>query len=674
MSLRLVASEVVVVADRGRFSGRADFTDGLNFIRADNNMGKTTLLMSALYAIGLEGMLGPGAQAPLKPAVQTEIQDENGNPHTVIESWVMTEVENGDGERLTLRRQIVGSADNRLVNSWEGPALTDPTGGYSTRDFFVRMEGAARREAGLHHRLTSFLGWELPEVATWDGRTVPLYVEIVAPFFFVEQTRGWSGIAAVMPRYLRVRDPERRAIEFLGGLSALTRARDRDVIVSQLGEIKADWRAAVEGFATRVSEIGGTYEGLPKEAPADWPPSPPVTVRVLIDDEWIPLNRATEMLRAQLDEASRELPLVEQVADKTAEELRRAEERMARLSAQLAAANRDMAEQRGEFEALNERIRAIEEDRGRHRDAIRLSQLGSIQALAVAESRCPTCDQHLPTTLLGEQGRPVMTLEDNKALLDEERQTFLAMRSDAEGVLQASRHRVVGVRRELDDARAEVRSLKATLTQNAKAPSRAIIERQVRLAQRIEQFDGILDMLIELDTKLGPLAERNRHLQAELKRLSGEGTTPEDTARLEVFAQSIREQLGLYGFSSVPAGEIEIAPDNYLPLRFGEPLLAKDISASDNVRLVWAYLTGLMELARQFETPHPGLIVFDEPGQQDISDASLQGLLRRLSETASYAQQAIVATSKPSEKVTQLLGDSRANRNDFAGHVLRAEA
>ncbi len=672
MRLRLVASEVVVVAEPGRFSGRADFEEDLNFIRAENNMGKTTLLMSALYAMGLEGMLGPGAQAPLKPAVQSEIQDESGVEHPVIESWVMTELENGRGERLTLRRQIVGGADPHLVNSWEGPALTDPSGGYTMRDFFVRMGGAARREAGLHHRLAAFIGWELPEVATWDGGTVPLYMEILAPFVFVEQTRGWSGIGAVMPRYLRIRDPERRAVEFLGGLSALTRASDRDVIISQLAEVKADWRAAVEGFAARVAEIGGTFEGLSKEAAADWPPSPPVTVRVLMDDQWTPLDRAVENFRAQLEEASRELPLVEQVADKTAEELRGAEDRMGHLAAQLAAANRDVAEQRGEFEALAERIRAVEEDRERYQDAIRLSKLGSVQALAVDESRCPTCDQRLPGTLLGDHARPVMTLEDNKALLDEERQTFVAMRGDAEGVLQASGQRIVGLRRELNDARAEVRALKATLTQNAKAPSRAIIEKQIRLAQRIEQLDGVLDILIALDTTLAPLAKRSRHLQADLKRLSGEGLTSEDKARLDAFAESIREQLSLYGFSSVPPSEIEIAPDSYLPQRFDEPLLPKDISASDNVRLVWAYLTGLLELAREFPTAHPGLVVFDEPGQQDISDDSLRGLFHRLSETASHGQQAIVATSKPYDKVTELLGLSPANRNDFAGHVLHA--
>lgn len=671
MRLRVLASEVVVVAEPGRFSGRAEFEDGLNFIRAENSMGKTTLLMGALYAMGLEGMLGPGAQAPLKPAVQTEIQDETGAEHPVVESWVMTELANDRGERLTLRRSIAGgAADPRLVNVWEGAAITDPQTARAAHDFFVRIEGAAVREAGLHRRLAQFVGWDLPEVTTWDGKSVPLYMEIIAPMLFVEQTRGWAGIAAVMPRYLRVRDPERRAIEFLAGLSGLTRARERNVIAAEIAELKAEWRAAVGAFTAQLSEIGGRHENLPKDPPADWPLTPPVVVRVLNADEWVTLDRALEVLRAELADASQELPLVEQVADETSRQLRVAEERLARLAGQLAAANRDVADQRGELEALDVRIRAIEEDRQRYADAIRLTQFGSVQQLAVSDARCPTCDQQLPDTLVGDPARPVMTLEDNKLLLDEERQTFSAMRADAERVLLASGQKVVGLRREVDDTRADVRALKTTLTQNGKAPSRAIIERQVRLGQRIEQLEGVLDATVSLDQRLGPMANKNRQLQAQLARLAGDGLTDEDRAHLSALGGSIRDQLKRYGFVSVPPDEVEIAPDSYLPYRLGEPILAKDLSASDNVRLVWAYLVGLMELSRQFDTAHPGLVVFDEPGQQEVSEESLKALFERLATTGEHNQQAIVATSKAREELTSLLGDVTAHRNDYDGHVL----
>lgn len=672
MSLRVLASEVVVVAEAGRFSGRADFADGLNFIRAENSMGKTTLIMTVLYAMGLEGMLGPGAQAPLKPAVESEIQDEHGVEHPVIESWVTTELGNGRGDRLTLRRAISGGPnDSKLVNVWEGGALTDPAGAHAARDFFVRREGAARREAGLHRRLAEFIGWDLPEVTRWDGTFSPLYMEILAPMFFVEQNNGWAGIASVMPRYLRVRDPDRRAVEFLAGLSGLTRSREREAVTAELADLKADWRAAVEGFATRISEAGGRHENLTRDPPSDWPPTPPVVVRVMVDEEWVAIDQALTTLRTQLQEASRELPLVEQVVDDTARQLREAEDRLSRLAAQLAAASRDVTEQRGELEALDVRLHAIEEDRQRYQDAITLAGYGSVQDLAVSDGRCPTCDQHLPHTLIGDPARPVMTLEDNKKLLDEERQTFLAMRVDAERVLIASGQRVVGLRREIDDARADVRALKATLTQNGKAPSRAIIERQVRLAQRIEQLESALDGLVALDEALAPLAMENRRLQGQLARLAGERPTDDDRSRLAALGRSVREQLNAYGFVSVPPDEVEIAPDNYLPFRAGEPISPKNLSASDNVRLIWAYLVGLLEIGRDFDTPHPGLVVFDEPGQQEVSDDSLRALFERLSSTGEYGQQAVVATSKAHHELTSLLGAVPALRNDYDGHVLQ---
>jgi hypothetical protein len=534
------------------------------------------------------------------------------------------------------------------------------------------MGGAAKREAGLHHRLARFIGWDLPEVVAWDGSAVPLYMEVLAPMLFVEQTRGWSGLAAVMPRYLRIRDPERRAIEFLMGLSGLTRARELEAVNAELAELKANWRAAVEAFGVRVSQVGGLVQGLPQDPPADWPLSPPVVVRILHDDSWVSADDVASALRKELAAATDELPLVKQFAGQATEQLRVEEERLGRLAAQMASASRDVAEQRGELEALDVRIRAVEEDRARYQDAIRLANLGSLQHLAVADSRCPTCDQSLPHTLIGDPARPVMTLEENKQLLDGELQTFRAMRVDAQRVLTASRQKVVGLRRAVEDTRADVRSLKATLTQNGDAPSRALIERQIRLAQRIEQLDEILTSLVSLDETLGPIAHRTRGLKAELARLAGEKPTADDDAKLAAFGDSIREQLGAYGFSSWPPQEIEIAPDSYLPQRSGQTLLPTDLSASDSVRLIWAYLTGLLEVARNFETAHPGLLVFDEPGQQEISDASLRALLTRLRLASEHNQQAIIATSKSRDELNSMLDGIPATRNDYAGHVLRA--
>lgn len=671
MTIRIVEVEVVVVTADGRFSGKAKFAPGLGLVRADNNMGKTTMLMGVLYALGLEGMLGPGAQQPMKPAVLSEIRDDLGTSHPVVESWVIVELENGDRSRLTLQRSIASPSENSsLVHSWDGPALTDPSGEWPSRDFYVRLPGAATRDAGLHRRLAEFIGWELPQVTRWNGGTSPLYMEILFSFVFVEQTRGWSGIGATLPRYLQIRDPDRRAIEFLLGLDALTRSEDREHVRGQLSEVKAEWRAAAETFSARVADLGGRVEGLPRNPPAAWPAQVPMSVQLSRNSEWSGLHATLSELRDHYRSLDAAVPEAEALATSASSELAEAEARVSRLSAFYAMASQDLQEQRSELSALDERILALREDRARYADAIRLSKLGSVEQLAVATSRCPTCDQGLPHTLFGSDLRPVMSLEDNKELLDAELQTFAAMREDAETVADASSLRRDALRRDLTDARASVRGLKATLTQHSRAPARAVIEDQVRTRQRIEDLEKIETSLATLDERLAPLASRHLALVTRLQDLEGGMLSASDNAKLDALERSICEQLDAYGFSSVPPREIRLGRDSYMPQRDDRPIAGKDISASDNVRLVWAYLVGLLEVSREFDTRHPGLLVLDEPGQQEVSDESIAALFARLDLSRSAGQQIIVGTSKDETTLAGLLEGTQPVLNSFGAHTL----
>jgi len=83
----------------------------------------------------------------------------------------------------------------------DGPILSEPVNGLRQSTYFVRRPGSAQREAGFHHWLAEFVGWQLPEVARYDGGTSPLYLETIFPLFFVEQKRGWAGYR---PRPLRI--------------------------------------------------------------------------------------------------------------------------------------------------------------------------------------------------------------------------------------------------------------------------------------------------------------------------------------------------------------------------------------------------------------------------------------------------------------------------------------
>ncbi|HYC81825.1 MAG TPA: hypothetical protein VEB65_08565, partial [Solirubrobacterales bacterium] len=216
-----------------------------------------------------------------------------------------------------------------------------------------------------------------------------------------------------------------------------------------------------------------------------------------------------------------------------------------------------------------------------------------------------------------------------------------------------------------------IRTLKRTLTQDSAAPSQAEIARRIRLADRIEDLEELRAGLTSLVSDLAAQASRFRKISAELAELgTGVGVSESDQRRIGAFADLIRELLAEFNFSGVPPADVEIAPDNYLPMIDGSQLRPEPLSASDRVRMVWAYVVGLLEFSREWDTPHPGVVILDEPGQQEVNDASLGALLLRVAGSAEYKQQVIVATSKPVSTLDEMLGDAPADLLEIEGYAL----
>jgi hypothetical protein len=232
MRLRLRQFELRANTAAGSFGVTLPFAPGLVVLRADNSSGKSTCLQGIVYALGLEGMLSPSRAIPLPHVATSSLTDESdGRELGVLESYVMLEFENEAGQIATVRRYARHRAiDTQLITVWDGPVLTAPTKKVRESAYFVRRPGAAQREAGFHHWLADFVGWELPEVALYDGRTSPLYLETIFPLFFVEQKRGWAGIQAQIPTYLRIRDVGRRNVEFVLALSGGDLVAERQLL------------------------------------------------------------------------------------------------------------------------------------------------------------------------------------------------------------------------------------------------------------------------------------------------------------------------------------------------------------------------------------------------------------------------------------------------------------
>jgi hypothetical protein len=652
MSLRLRALRLVARTEDGDFGREIAFDNGLVVLRAENSMGKSTAVNSMLYALGMEGLIDQRHQVPLPAAMTTQLQAPDDRVLAVAESRVLLEIENALGETATLERSAkrpVG--DTRTVRVWDGRRVTAPTEDDTYRDMLARVVGSGTGELAIGRWLEEFLGWDLPAIVMPDGGERRLYPELLLSLILVEQRTGWRGIQAGMPTY-GIPDARKRAREYLLGLTVYARQRRRLELNRDAEQIRQAWRSALA-----VARAAITPSGLRLEAPAD--------VDTDFGDE-APLRAVDLRTNRTLDDersaVARELAGGADTPDtQRAENTLTADERRLRdLEAQLQTAMLDLRQRQGSLTRLRHELTALDKQRAhlqddlrRNRDAQRLQKFGG-EPWASDDRECPTCHQELPPTLLGTLTRPTMTVEQNIGYVDQQLQVVDAAGARANAEIESTGLVQTAARQAISDMRAEIRALRDALVRARGVPSAADIQRRLIVERRLGELEAVATELGALRNELSQIAARARENQAALAALPTAGLTAEDEATLGALEGSFLEQLHLYRPESLPVGELGISRDSYLPVA-GNVDLGFQISASDGIRLIWAYLLGMLETARSRDTNHPGLVVFDEPRQQSAREESLRRLLERAARARDAGQQVIFATSEPRDRLEPML-------------------
>lgn len=159
MTFQLRRLQLRLATADGPYGCDLTFRSGLNVLAAPNTSGKSTCVQSILFALGLEGMLGPGREVPLPHVMTQSVESPIGTEIPVLESQVLLEITDGDGRPLTLRRYPQHpDVDMNLVTAWSATIEELQSGGPTiSDDFYVRRPGAAQRQAGFHHFLALLL-------------------------------------------------------------------------------------------------------------------------------------------------------------------------------------------------------------------------------------------------------------------------------------------------------------------------------------------------------------------------------------------------------------------------------------------------------------------------------------------------------------------------------------
>lgn len=674
----------------GSFGATVTFVPGLNVVRGANSRGKTQVLQALVFGLGLEGMFGPGRSTGLGSAMTRELlaPAPGGGERiaTVSQSWCAVEIENHLGDIITAQRAAVHpTIRSNLVRLWRGPRITRPESAvHAPEVLFVRESGGAQRAVGFHYHLENFLHLELPEVPRYAGADVHLYLEAIAPFLYVDQ-RAWGSAAPRAITHLQLREPTRRAAEFLIGLSGPKTQSRRYRLEETLTGLRAEWLRIVAAAQAAVAAVGGRISGLP-----DVPRGALGTFRgevvgsdlrsarieVLLGGEWTELDRTPPSFDAALPRptpSGANVPTVQEVgSNHLREELRNAEVELSDLLATAVAVEQTASLADAEVGALDRRIDALTEELSRNRDVRTLLRLGAEHTEThLADENCPTCRQPLAgveADLLG----PTLDVDDTLGLLNAQAATARAMREKAQQVLDQAKSAFAAVQRETDAVRVRVKALRSDLTAPDGSPSAAVIAaritddlRAASLSRALEAFDGYLP-------QLQAIADQIASVRSELNALP---TTivDADAVRIEQVATSMRQQLEEFGFSSYSPDQLGLDEETLRPRRSGFDL-DTDVSATDVVRVKIAYLNAIREIGRSYHSPHPGWLVLDEPRQHELDEEHFRSTLRRLGRSHPSDSQVIVTSAASAQSLAILLGDEEAEVVDLGqARLLHAE-
>lgn len=496
---------------------------------------------------------------------------------------------------------------------------------------------------------------------------------------FVEQKRGWSTIQGPFPTYFRIQDVARRVMEFLLDLDVAQYRRQRSELRSTIAELNSRWTQERNKLADAATSIG-RVRGVPQHPDAQFAQKPEIDLELFHEGAWVLLPTLIAEIEKTVEQLEvAQMEPIDTVAPQIEARLVVLRLQIDNETAVIEVVRNEHASEMQDHQELAARVRSLEVDLRRNQDAQKLQRLGSKLGRASSEHVCPTCHQDVSNELLPTAYVASMALDENIVFVRSQLELYKVALGASTERLQEIAGRYRGIERNLREKQQELRTLRQELLRPSASPSRATIENIVRQQNFLAQLRTIDDLAISLIDELQGIATRWANATEALRKLPNENLTSGDLKKIEVLTSQICEQLTAYGFRSFQPAEISLSIDNFRPLvkeRFGAEIVEKEInfevSASDGIRLKWAYLLSMFELKRAHTINHPGLVIFDEPGQQEIESRSLFAFLRRAGDAAHGGGQVIVSTSEPLALVQREMG-GRAHIIDFPGFILQPE-
>lgn len=290
----------------------------------------------------------------------------------------------------------------------------------------------------------------------------------------------------------------------------------------------------------------------------------------------------------------------------------------------------------------------IEDELKKNKIALKLKEFGAEQNLEIAKDCCPSCHQKVDDSLLlADTLVQPMSLNENIKYLDSQRKMVARYLNGLEQSIQKLEIQSTGLAEEISDKRMFCLSLKKDL-RAFDVVSESEVRLKVQLEDKVSGLTNAIDSINESIEKLKIISIKYKKYRGELAKIPTRKMSNYDSKKLRELQSYFRDLAQLFGYKSAPTTDIEINPTLFpylsgIELREVNTDIKSDSSASDFVRLIWAYLISIYSVSNKYNGNHLGFLVFDEPAQHSMAVSSINSLFKALSKEE--ALQSIVAAS-----------------------------
>ncbi|MDN3674106.1 AAA family ATPase [Flavobacterium branchiarum] len=635
------------------------FNQGLNIVAGENSRGKTTINSCIFYVLGMEELLGGHNSKALDKALKdsfiiktennVDSEEEKGISHEIKRSKVFIEIENKEGNVVSLERIIKGSdGDEKSSNiTVYLSKLDDINSNIDKGVLYVNGQGNNDDSNGFYAWFSNFIGITLPEVVN-SSRTSNyslLYLQMIFSSVFIEQTKGWSDFVATMP-FFGVTRPKEKVVEFVLGLDEINNSTKRDVFNQEKNRIIDNWNKTIKAFSYLEKQNNANITSVPENITTEKREIEKIYSNFQTgEEEIITYAEYIDIKLALISELeNKPFVTIENNREETLIEYEENKNKYGELKKYISDFEGRLSIEKLQHQNINSQLNTIEKEIREHNNLIKVFNNNLFNNNNHA--KCPTCTQSVDADILSSVSItiPQLSLEENKSFLVSQKKIIQTSLKSLSDTIDEKNTLLIYFRNSLRKQENIIKSLSRDLIADDRALSESEVVKKIQLQQEVENLKQFEVQLNDLKNNLIELANKYHNITLALDGLE----KSDDEGILISFEENYKNLLFAFEYDSNQKYQISInrnEPFKYFPVykRGKEDTNPQSIrinsSASDFVRNIWAYTLAL----RDNGVNHPGLIMFDEPGQHRTKLSSLQALFKKASQIKD--KQTIIFTS-----------------------------